>query len=1641
MDGQPNSLLSFEEPLDAVLEDNTDPTRASLSIAQRCFREYQEAGISSQLDKAITILFEASDAVVGNAPYKTKVLSNLGVYLKARYLNTKSLPDLEESIRVTRSAGKIAKRIHQKGGMNPEDDPDRAKIMHNLGLALEYRYEEGGASQDIRTAINLMRTALSITTSASMRAKYSIRLGALLYKSFRSSLRMTELDDAIRVTHIASTLTPEDVNKVQALGFLAEYLYARYSFRQVETDLSEAIRITRTAVQIVMEDNVKRSAYLYRLGCWLSIRYSLNESEPDLQDSIQYLQAAVDITPDDHIIKALRLTELAKQYNSRYMRHHALSDIQKATDILWAAIGKPGPVGGAISESHIGTLRELSGYTLSKYQHSDAIPDLNELIQVIRLQIDATPPDDTDRAIHIASHAAYLRARYGRNGERSDLEEAIRLTQVAIDGSIDDKFTEARFSKQLRILRRDISLGVGMTSGLHEAAIQITRPAVLSTTLEGASIELELLDTFMIHLVDLCEIIETISFSKRVIGVMRSASNMTPAHHPARITISKHLADSLVYIFEQTMEVDFLKEAIRVLKESLETAPDGHHYVEAMLCTLRCCLDDKYKESQELADLEDLIDTLKSTLHMDADNYKAQSTALYVLGYSMGNLFTVTQALDSLDDAIRYLRKAIEITPEQDDRKSFRICLGDLLGTRYRETGAISDIEEAIRLTRSAADEATSKLKRAPILNSLGHLLQARFKRTGTIADIYEAVQISQEVVNGLPGTLTRPVYLNGLCLHLCDLFGRTGHIVHLEEAIRVQRAAVTKLTQDDNERSRHLYTLGNSLYLRYLEVEVESDLEEAINLLQEALDIISEDSPYWATYMSKKSLYFDTRYERTGEITDLDEATRVAYAALAAAPKGHSGRAVVLEHLSNRLSLLYTLTGVVDELERAIEFAKEALEIASDGPEHAQALNCLAVHLSERHKGIGELADIDEAVHLTRMAVDVSPKAEDKVRYRKCIALYLHDKYKKTRQLVNLDEAVQAAEEAVDWTPNDHRYYAEAMGTLATILEERYSRTKATSDIQRAIQFHHSALSQANAQVRTRIEGGTDAVRCCALISDWQQAYEIILLVISLVPTLISRSYKNSDKQHVLSWAVGIASDAAATALNAAKGPYAAINLLEQSRGLLANSLEEMRADILDLREKHPSLAEEFIRLQGELNLQASRDKALHDSDGNQPLSFQVQTSQPYQTDKAFDQLLADIRGRPGFATFLLPPTQEEMMQAASKGGPIVVINVSKYRSDAILIQEDLIQALPLPGLRSSDVDHKSASSNLGAPHILAWLWDVIAKPVLDALACTSCPSEGSWRRLWWVPIGPLSRFPLHGAGRHFQNTGEAVIDRVMSSYSSSIKAIIRGRQRPLLSELAPAVQPQALLVAVRHTPGYSTLRFAKAEVEVLRGICKSMPVDIVEPGHFRDDIVALLPECSIFHFAGHGYTHRADPSQSHLLAYDGRITVASLLEMDLKKSAPFLAYLSACGTGRVRDDDFLDESIHLISAFQLAGFRHVIGTLWEVNDKICTEMARLTYEGIRDGGMTDNSVCLGLHNASRTLRNTWVKQELEDNHNKERNCGSVALNVLNIVVGTDGGMGEGESRLPRDIVPDEDDDEEGKHPAFWIPYVHFGV
>ncbi|ETS86570.1 hypothetical protein PFICI_00398 [Pestalotiopsis fici W106-1] len=145
------------------------------------------------------------------------------------------------------------------------------------------------------------------------------------------------------------------------------------------------------------------------------------------------------------------------------------------------------------------------------------------------------------------------------------------------------------------------------------------------------------------------------------------------------------------------------------------------------------------------------------------------------------------------------------------------------------------------------------------------------------------------------------------------------------------------------------------------------------------------------------------------------------------------------------------------------------------------------------------------------------------------------------------------------------------------------------------------------------------------------------------------------------------------------------------------------------------------------------------------------------------------------------------------------------------------------------------------------------------------------------------------------------------------------------------------------------------------------------------------------------------------------------------LTSCKPFLAYLSACSTGQVRHDELVDEGIHPTGACQLAGFQHVIDTLWEVNDKSCVEVKMTTYQWIQNHAMTDAAVSEGLHRACRELRGRWMTENSSRAALRRRECEPI--------VGRQSRSIQDNMREARDVEADDD------VPLYWVPYVHFGI
>ncbi|MFF0490935.1 CHAT domain-containing protein [Nocardia sp. NPDC004068] len=959
--------------------------------------------------------------------------------------------------------------------------------------------------------------------------------------------------------------------------------------------------------------------------------------------------------------------------------------------------------------------------------------------------------------------------------------------------------------------------------------------------------------------------------------------------------------------------------------------------------------------------------------------------------------------------------------------------------TRFRRTGTPADLDAAIALRhRATATRGPIEPARAVWLIRVAGALADRYARTRAVADLNEAIALGEHVLSRLPASMPEAVRAelrHALGMSLRFRFDHSGTPADVDAAVAHARRALHDLPADAPIRTEAMNALRQSLLNRFWRTGIRSDLDEAVELARQVVAAAPDDDPNHALYLANLGITLRTHFERTGNPADLDEAIQVGRAAIAAMSTDDPTFPERASSLGRALVDRFGLTGSTRDLDEAIRFARLGASAPTDSGVRAGRLTTLGVALRKRYERKGIRSDLDEAITVLREAVDAAPPEYSATTFllmnlgnalwrrfesnstptdlAETIALFrravtetppdhreratmlsglgraLRARYEQTDNPTDLDEAVTTLRQGADLTPTDHPDRAERLLALAAALMTRFWRAGTAPD-------RNEAQTAALAAARLEISPPQPRILAARAAADLlapthpQEAAALIATAIRLLPEVAPRQLERSDQQFAIGESGGFAADAAALTLRnppvpqpdrattASHNPAApetnradlALRLLEAGRAVLLGRTLQIRTDVTDLADQHPALAAEFVRLRDRLNDSGDSDRV--------------------ELARAFERTLTRIRSEPGFETFALPPSTEQL-RAQATDGPVIAFSVSDYRSDALLLTADGIAAHPLPGLSARIVRERAAAfraalhtADHGATgperqaaqrHLtetLEWLWDNAIGPVLDALGYREPIAHGQpGPRIWLSPGGLLGQLPLHAAGYHTRTTdseARTVLDRVVPSYTPTVAALGYARQR--LAATDPAAPPRGLVVAMPTTPGVAgRLHHVLDEARLVAAHLPGATV-LTEPT--TATVLDFLSNCGVAHFACHGATDPDDPSLSRLLLRDDAtspLTVAALAPIHLDRAR--LAYLSACDTadGGTR---LVDESLHLASAFQLAGYPHVIGTLWTIDDGTASDIADTFYTGLHTAPATLDvtRAPYALHHAIRTAR-----------------------------------------------------------------------
>jgi tetratricopeptide (TPR) repeat protein len=832
------------------------------------------------------------------------------------------------------------------------------------------------------------------------------------------------------------------------------------------------------------------------------------------------------------------------------------------------------------------------------------------------------------------------------------------------------------------------------------------------------------------------------------------------------------------------------------------------------------------------------------------------------------------------------------------------------------------------------------------------------------------------------------------------DGHDQTGNIDDLEQAIAHAQEAVQATPLDHPDRAGRLNNLGNRFWDRYSQKGRMDDLERAIAYAQEAVQATPLDHPDRAMYLSNLGASVGDRYSRTSSMNDLEQAITHAQEAVIATALDHPNRAMYLSNLGANFRDKYSRTDSMDDLTRAIANVQKAVKATPlDHPNRATYLNNLGLMFGDRYSRTDATDDLEQAIAHAQEAVQTTPPNHShRATCLNNLGNSFEDRYSRTSSMDDLQRAIAYAQEAVQATALDHPDRAIYLFNLGNRFGERYSRIGDKKAEEESVRLFENGAKCSTSLPLHRVRSGRNAIRVLHRSSRWEKAAAIVETLFGLLPQICGRYLSRDDQQHVLKQVSGFAADACSLSLKM-NNPRQALQRIEFGRVLILGYLLDGRSDLSELTLAHPDLAREY----DELRFRAFRVDTVGDRTArdNWPL-------EQHNIPRLIEECENRIRNKPGFSRFLRPSSVHELMQSAEEG-PVIIINCTDIGSDAIIVFTSTIEVVPLPSMSleppksfKNALERHRAVGRRGYPrdvesdvqykhdtNLLSWLWSTCVSPVLQKVAeCRVGEEENEMPRVWWIGTGAASSLPFHAAGDYAHGTPnglDSCLLQCISSYTPSIKSLKHARMTAARASKPFAEEKSLLVVTMPTTPGQEALAGVALEEESIQDVIgqKWAIKSLAYPT--ASHVLEEIRTAKIVHFACHGSSDTADPMASHLLLQkeDGnkksvdKLTISALLDASIQPHA-WIAYLSACSTAEVKTQKLADESLHLTSAFQMAGFAHVIGSLRPADDRICARVARFFYLFL-----LDNEDSMDLNRAVPEALNYAVRRISKDHPN----------------------------------------------------------
>ncbi|MFD3524956.1 CHAT domain-containing protein [Streptomyces sp. NPDC058653] len=1131
-----------------------------------------------------------------------------------------------------------------------------------------------------------------------------------------------------------------------------------------------------------------------------------------------------------------------------------------------------------------------------------------------------------------------------------------------------------------------------------------------------------------------------LAYLERAVSLLTSVVAALGADEPTRPAMLMNLSSALTARHRSGSSVrqpGDIDEALRHARESVALAPAGHEDHVGCVGAVVLALQLRYETTGSFADLDEAIATglavLAEPRGPNEDTAWARSTVPLLQGNLAAALRVRFEALGDaadLTESVRWVRTSIAATPPADPELPRRmVTLGTALslGPRLPEGSTAGAGSVGVpgagapegRASEARAPEAGPPAAGPPQAGAPAATAPQAPPPVPTVADLLEeAVQWCRKAESLLvEGSSATPDVLSGLGLALRARAEWLGDSGDAEEAVRYCENALARLRADDPRHAPYAGNLAYALGLLHELTGRRTVLDRAVAVGREAVAGIDATAPAFPVLMSTLGATLQRRFTVARHPDDINEAVEAGRAAVDALPDGHNDRAAFLSNLAVAHRGRHGWFGDPADLGEAVRLISRAVAlVAVDDPERTSLLSHLGMLLRVRYERDAAPADLAEALKATFAAVSATPTGHPEAAGRaNNYALAALAQYESDGDTEVLENVIRLARQVLDDTSADRPDHPGLAGNLAFALRRRHDITGSAEDADEALRLWREAAHRTDAPPHTRLVAAENwAVFTVESTGDARAAMPGYALGVDLLRVIAGRGLDRAGGEQALAHWTRLAADAAGNAL-AAEEPEQALLLLEAGRAVIWSQLLENRADMSGLLTDDDPVVRALARRLGELRdlLGTLPDPAASSlpvaGRGGGEGAAVHRTDRRMELAAELDRTVEELRARRPDSAFLSPPGMDALHTAAADG-PVVVVNVGRWRCDALVLHGGRIRVVPLDvsaarvaeqaqeyltALQTYETEQRSFAAALGLEDsltdILAWLWDEVAGPVLDELALTA-GSDGEPARMWWCPTGPLALLPLHAAGHHYAGAPPDwnVPDRVVSSYALTLRALLDARAAahggtgpgtdPFLVVALP--EPPALPETDTPAPGEEPLPPVAAlpavarERDRLRELLTDPAPTVLEgPEALRSSVRAAMETHRWVHLGSHG-TQRLDaPSKGGVLLADGVLTIAELA--DGRGGGEFVL-LSACKTA-LGGAAIPDELVSVTAVLQYAGWRHVIGTLWSVDDERTADLTGLLYERmIEDGTIRTDLAARALHGAVRTLRRDDIDNEV---------------------------------------------------------------